>query len=785
MSDKKKFNIKKESKKFNIPSDEKKKFKIVELEDGDSSPKNEQQYYYREGLFSLKNLVQQITTRRAVNAAVKGVNTVFKMNRNGVSELTSTIVMFSGASQYFTVIKRGRVTVPTIALDCIIGEYGRVTFLIDMSIESIEPKKMVEELMIEQDPSGAIVREVGVWLSELLNDSRVDYLADFKRYKTRIQRGITDRAVDMGLKINVTNLQLKDGSITNKVYNIENNYVKIQLKNLNDFVEVKYQASIRPNKAQRVYAIRNRNKKNEIPLKITACLKTILRRYDFGALYSQELSELIEEFKEEINIMMEDERLGWQLDDFVIEFKEEDIEIPEYFLLENKPVEVHIRGENKSFPITVNNTLALNLESGENREQAARKVKSNLRRIKDLGTWLENLMKKVIHNSLMGVSYADLLINRIEYENLIRAKLVEETQKVGYSITNFMTIPEVEKGKLGNQFNFETDKDIEYRTKIDDIVKLQIIVQKIRIDELENIRSYLYHDVNIKEEMTKLVVQTTSNFLHDKDPDDYYIHFDQKMKQPLEEEIKQALKEEFHIDPEVIKIISKQIKTPLIEKYDALKGLYSFDFMSFGKLKYTMSFSINGIDPGGWVRFKELPFNSTQEQIDAIKQHLINFLEDGMNNNFTITLKAVKDPRYQKVMKKFFNAAVEHIKNKFGLIIEFTGRKRHKTSAEERFEQEENANLEIKKEMIEQRKKRAKQMAQDETERYAELKQELQLAKNREEEEEVRRIKKEIEAIKAESLNFDSLEDEIADLESEVDDTLDRLLEQDDQNLLE
>jgi hypothetical protein len=776
MAGKKKFTIKEDKKSFNISS-KTKRFKVGSSEE----EPQERDYAYKKGMFNLDSLVVRRTNKASINKAAKGVNTVFKVNRDGVTEYSGSLFMLSlNSSQYYEVIKRGRTSTPKLEFECVLEEYGSVIFVLDtMNIEVDDPKKLVEELMVEQDPAETIVREVGIWLTELLQEGRVDYLADFNRYKTRLQRGIADKATKIGIKLNITNLHLKHDLNTEKVYNIENGFTKVQLKNLNDFVEVRYSGSICPNKAQSIYAIRNRNKKNEIPNKITNYLKTILRQYDFGDLYEKELSELVDDFKEEINTMMEDEKLGWQLNDFVIEFKDRDIDIPEYHLMENEEIIVHIRGEKKSLPIKVYNTLALNLK-----EDGAKKAKSNRKKTQDLDKWLKKLMSKVIHNSLMGVSYADLLINRLQYETLIREGLKNETDKIGYSVSNFMTIPDVEDGKLGNIFHFETDKEKEYHTEIGDIAKLHVIVQKVKIKDLESIRPFLQHDVNIKDEMQKLVEQTVTNFLHDKAPDDYYIHFDQELKEDLQEEIRKTLEEEFDVDRDVVKIISKRIKTPLIERLDALKGLYVFEFESFGQLKYTIHFKVNSIDPNGWVKFKELPFRNTEEQMNAIKEHLKGFLEEGINSNLEIAMKSVKHPTYLKVIKRFFSEAIKHIKNKFGLNIEFTLVKRHKTSAEELYEKNELANLEIKQKLISQRKAVALKIAENKTNRYSKLLTDLEKAIDREEHNEVERIQKELDTIEKETYNFDKLEDEIAELESEVDDTLDKFLENDDLLLL-
>ncbi|MEL6972518.1 MAG: hypothetical protein AAFO02_20295, partial [Bacteroidota bacterium] len=470
----------------------------------------------------------------------------------------------------------------------------------------------------------------------------------------------------------------------------------------------------------------------------------IIANHDYNLLYNSISPELIQAIKEQLNEKLIAERLGWQVEALVINKKDASFNLPEFVQIPNAVVEFPVKTENnQNVNIRVLNTIVLNLQDPE-------KAKTHYATVKQLEHETNERISRVVVSNLVNTTYADLIIDRSNYERNIRRELAEWANQLGYAIQNFITIPEVEKEKLGGRFDFSTDEDTEFVTQIGDRVKVQIIVQNARIGDPYQIKQYLTPDTDLRVEVEKAIIRTVTNFLHDKSADDFYTRFELVLQHGLEAEVKKAIIDEFAIDNEV-QILAKRINTPLIERFLQLqKGVHYFRFETHAGLSYLSTFSINGIDPNGWVIFRDKNFSDRNAEIGAIKQHLRLFIEGHLNDILPLDFRNFKDPKFRKLLDRLLQEAEMAVRSTFGLVIAITSKKREASDTERKHKRLKESDYKIFDGQLNTREKLASQVGLERINTYKSLQQELKEAKEAFEDDRVKRLERKIAKVEKE-----------------------------------
>jgi hypothetical protein len=717
--------------------------------------------------FTLDAVIKELRSERDAKITNGSVQKIVRLSSRTGRTTRFRIPFISGNERIFFVDTRSRMTSPLLAYPISLPNHGDVIFNLQFEVgylATYDLNSFVEALAVNQNLAAALNTYVQQWVNEVIQAEGTAVITNFFEIRRRLEQAITQKARQLGISLRVIEFKLNNEDVIERTYEIEkSDYLRIQLQNLNEYVEIKYQANISCYKPQKLKAILSFKEIENLPLRISKYLRILIKEFSFGQLYQGFTPELIRSLKESVNIKLMEDEIGWKIDSLVITKKDSDFEIPEHLTIKEEPMTFPIKtGSNQTYDVTVFNTLVLNLSNSD-------KAKEKYEKTKNLESLAKEMLERVINNNLLNASYDDLIINKDKYENKIRGQLSEWAYSIGYTINNFFTIPDVEIEKLGGRFEFSTDESIEYKTNIGDKVKLKVKLNNVELKELENIRHYLTPKINIVEEMKKVIVVTVTNFLHDKDPNDYYVNFETTLQDNLKNEIRKSLAAEFFINENVI-ILLERINTQLIERSLKLRqGIHEFKFESFGSLEYNALFSINAIDPDGWQVFQNHNFSNKETELASIKKHLKYFLETKINDHLSITFKNVKDERFLEGIKQFLILAENHIKEKFGLLIEITGIKREATLAEEQLKALDDANHTKMIGQIESETNVAAEINNNKVLDYQRLRAELETAKSQMDDERVKEIEKELKSIDKKTFRNDSLINKIQQLEEGLD----------------
>ncbi len=717
--------------------------------------------------FTLDTVIKELRSERDARITNGSVQKIVRLSARTGRTTRFRIPFLSGNERIFFVDTRSKMTSPLLAYPINLPNHGDVIFNLKFEVgylATYDLNSFVEALAVNQNLAAALNDYVNQWVNEVIQNEGTAVITNFFEIRRRLELAITQKARLLGISLRVIEFKLNNEDVVDRTYEIEkSDYVRIQLQNLNEYVEIKYQANVSCYKPQKLKAILNFKEIDKLPLQISKYLRMLIKEFSFGQLYQGFTPELIGSLKESVNIKLMENEMGWKIDSLVITKKDSDFEIPEHLTIKEEPMTFPIKtGSNQTYDVTVFNTLVLNLNNSD-------KAKEKYEKTKNLGSLAREMLQRVINNNLLNASYDDLIINKAVYENKIRGQLSEWAYSIGYTINNFFTIPDVEIEKLGGRFEFSTDKNIEYKTNIGDKVKLKVKLNNVELKQLENIRHYLTPNINIVEEMKKVIVVTVTNFLHDKDPNDYYINFETTLQDNLKNEIKKSLVDEFFINENVV-ILLERINTELIERSLKLRqGFHEFKFESFGSLEYNALFSINAIDPDGWQIFQNHNFADKETELASIKQHLRYFLETQINDNLSITFKDVKHEQFLEGIRQFLIQSENHIKEKFGLLIEITGIKREATLAEQQLKALHAANHKNIIGQINSSVLVADEINNNRVLDYQRLRAELQTAKDQMDDERVKEIEKELKSIDKRTFKDDSLTNKIQQLEEGLD----------------
>ncbi|MEO0728369.1 MAG: hypothetical protein AAFZ63_27735, partial [Bacteroidota bacterium] len=444
------------------------------------------------GSYSLRPIISEVDSGTVANGPLKKIVTIRAASGRSTNKFFSLI---RSSDRRFLVDALPKVQLPELAYPVNVRGYGSVHICASFSVQclSIENANLLaEQLTVGDDTSAVLHTYLNQWLEEVAANEGEQFLVQVLNDRERIQKLVDRRATEVGIKLR-SRIRLQNENVIDRTFDIEKDrYFKVQLNNINEFVEINYRAKIACYKPHMLDAIIHVEKIKQIPQIIARSLSKIIANHDYNLLYNSISPELIQAIKEQLNEKLIAERLGWQVEALVINKKDASFNLPEFVQIPNAVVEFPVKTENnQNVNIRVLNTIVLNLQDPE-------KAKTHYATVKQLEHETNERISRVVVSNLVNTTYADLIIDRSNYERNIRRELAEWANQLGYAIQNFITIPEVEKEKLGGRFDFSTDEDTEFVTQIGDRVKVQIIVQNARIGDPYQIKQYLTPDTDLR-----------------------------------------------------------------------------------------------------------------------------------------------------------------------------------------------------------------------------------------------------------------------------------------------
>jgi len=351
-------------------------------------------------------------------------------------------------------------------------------------------------------------------------------------------------------------------------------------------------------------------------------------------------------------------------------------DLPEEFF---QTTDINVDCKIQGYPqlVTIKNTVQMTLHDAAKYRSA---------QSPDLKSWLEERLARVISELLFNTTYTELLTDFKPKEKQIREIIGEQTQAIGYEIKHLITIPDLAPITWKESLVIDTG-DVTFDTRSRDVkVKLQIIANT-RISDLKSIKSYLDRQQDVKELMTKAVINDIRQYLHDIDPQRFYMRFyftDIEGETTVEEQLKERTESALRkFNADVISVIPKVLDTELITRLkELMKALSPFNVhvqSLHGGESYTFKgqFQVDAVHSTGWHQFQ-----LRNSGIEEIRKYLEEYV---MAELKTVPKEALAYRSYAQ--KKELKEIVEKLAQKgvlaaFGLSISLPTLHREHTELE-------------------------------------------------------------------------------------------------------
>jgi len=297
----------------------------------------------------------------------------------------------------------------------------------------------------------------------------------------------------------------------------------------------------------------------------------------------------------------------------------------------------------------------------------------------DLEDWCERVLAPIAREQLFEKSYVDLLLDFSETEAAIKELVRQKASEVGYSVHHHVVLPALDPLELPKGFDVETGG--EFATQDSRIkVGLNVVVHGA-IPDLRKIEQHLRPGVDVKEKIKRAVFDVTERMMHGIHPERFYmrfLHTDVEGEQPVEEEIREAIRQELESSFAVHepRIILKLTDTPLTNRITGLcKGYHSLEFSCTAlpgggadeEVPYVVRFEVLGVQD--WFTFYSKGYESLEEEVEAIREILAEALKGDLG---TVTQEQLqyRDIKGKVIVSQhIFTRALERVNEVFGLMI--------------------------------------------------------------------------------------------------------------------
>jgi hypothetical protein len=410
----------------------------------------------------------------------------------------------------------------------------------------------------------------------------------------------------------------------------------------------------------------------------------------------------------------------------------------------NQPVECIIQQYPE--PVIIKNTVQMIL-------QDIAKYKAD--KSPPLNRWVEKKLERVIHELLFDAQYIDLLLDFDATAEKIKQRLSVEAESIGYAVKQLVAVPDLEPLSWLEFFPINVQQS--FSTKYAGAkVELQII-GSAKINDLRDVKHLLNPGQNIPRRIEKTIIQEISGFLHEVDPERFYMRFsfgedsnEKSVEEEINERIKKLVAETFHA--EIIQIVLKVVDTDYIIHLRNLQkemGKFTVEIFPLHQeaiepFLYLVKFRVEAVDASGWNQFHLL--NSSMEKI---QQHLQDSVQAKLAT-LPSEILAFKNVNQLRAMEEAIeNLAKESVKKEFGLVIRISMISRELTGLEDGLMQINKhrwqKSLEKEKEFIDQTVEKEVRSYQSTLLLIYELEEKLkEYIKADEDEDEIKRLEKRI-----------------------------------------
>ena len=308
----------------------------------------------------------------------------------------------------------------------------------------------------------------------------------------------------------------------------------------------------------------------------------------------------------------------------------------------------------------------------------------------NLDVWVRENLDIVIKSTLFEESYVDILSDFSSIRKTIKNQMVLLAESIGYTVKQIVSKPENETLELTKYFALNVKETFE--TKDSNVkVGLSIFVD-LKIDDLKKIEPLLVSKVNIKSSMESLIDSEVRSFLHNVEPERFYMRYSNtdnaypEEKLSVEKEIINIIRASLEKEPfyaQVKNIVPKPVETEVKRRFQELYRKFCkfrFEVTPFkgsDSVWFNGKMQVESVDKDSWYTFQ-----SRNNTLEEIKNYLIEDLTENLKIYSNGSLEYMNKIDRDALSELLNRWGKECIRDQFGLIVSIKSVGRESTESE-------------------------------------------------------------------------------------------------------
>jgi hypothetical protein len=296
-------------------------------------------------------------------------------------------------------------------------------------------------------------------------------------------------------------------------------------------------------------------------------------------------------------------------------------------------------------------------------------------------------------------------------EREIKDRVMAEVEKVGFRVTQLITIPTDEQMQIcrDRRLSFDTDA-LAFKTK-DTRVEFKLSIHaRVTFDNLERLSLFLRPGDYLREQFKRTAEEAAAEEIRKLAPECLYTKFTDPLdgehsggqsataspEARITENIKRVLKREF--DAKTASLTLTVEPTEIIDLYGAIRPAknHQVDLVvrtrgSTGEpLTFHVDYCIDAIAEGGWPKFEELGRNSQTGELAGKAKEITDAIDEMLLNLITAELELLpadflreRFDLVRAVKSKAWNEPIERVADRYGLAVRIISCRRDLSEWEE------------------------------------------------------------------------------------------------------
>lgn len=505
------------------------------------------------------------------------------------------------------------------ANDCEIG----ISITYRASCNPGNEERVAEALCHSQSPSSELDNKIKKWIARFPQNNTASFLENYFFQVEQLREYLTNNVQEeVGISLHLKISLDKEEQL--RTFPIDNIQFSVYVNDCNDELSLQLSTELIVDEQNKVKAILNYGRELLLANVVKAEVKNYLSKNVTLHKFCYHLKDTVrQELLHNLNRILIN--YGRKLE--YLSLASNSV-TPAQELLNDRSYDIVCTVKGYPQPIIVQNKLYM-IPKDIGRYRAAQSP--------NLETWVKSKLESIIKPLLLQKEYIDILLDFHPIEDIIKAKIEEAANALGYHVDQIVSVPDLEPLKLKDKFLLGIEDTFPTKdARVD--VKLSISVTA-KIPNLASIKHHLNRQDDVKDLIKSAIYDATREYLTQTEPERFYMrfaHYDKQLgeKQSVEQElidkIRKLLEESFAA--QVSSIVPKYLDTDIAKCFQELRrqiGSIEFEVFSLKgriKIKFQGDFQVLSVEKDSWYIFRD-----RQPKINDIKESIERSLKAKLN----------------------------------------------------------------------------------------------------------------------------------------------------------